>query len=76
MGVKLGHLKSRGKHRLRVFENRVLKGEKTNLYFSLNTVRMIKSRKIRCIVHVVNMGVMSVCTGFIWVRTGISGRLL
>jgi hypothetical protein len=71
-------------HRLRVFENRVLRifGPKRNkvtgewrklhndklndLCSSPNIVWVIKSRRMRCVVHVARMGRIEVCIGFWW----------
>jgi hypothetical protein len=73
MGAKLG-LSLREEHRLRVFENRVLRkifgskreqdgswrklhnDELHSLYFSLNIVRVIKSRRMRWAGHVARRG--------------------
>jgi hypothetical protein len=57
-------------HRLRVFENRVLR--KTFLYSSPNIVRVIKSRRMRWAGHVARMGRGDVFTGF-WLG-GPKGR--
>jgi hypothetical protein len=64
----------REEHRLRVFENRVLRrifeprregdgswrklhnDELHSIYSSLNLVRVIKSRRMRCVGHVAHMG--------------------
>jgi hypothetical protein len=73
------------KHRLRFFENRVLRrifGTKRDevtgewrklhndelniLYSSPNTVRVIKSRRMRWAGHVARMGWGDVCSGFWW----------
>jgi hypothetical protein len=68
-GCETWSLKLREEHRLRVFENRVLgrifgpkrdwrklhNEELHNLYFSLNIIRMIKSRKLRWAGHVARM---------------------
>jgi hypothetical protein len=74
-GCETWTLELREEHRLRVFENMMLKRifehrkdevtcewiklhneELSNLYFSPNIVRVIKSRRIRWAGHVVRMG--------------------
>jgi hypothetical protein len=73
--LKLRSLTLREEHRLRVFENRVLRRifgpwkdevkrdwrtlhneELHNLYFLPNIIRLIKSRRMRWVVHVARMG--------------------
>jgi hypothetical protein len=83
-GCETWSLTLREEHRLRVFENRMLRkifgpkredisgewrklhNEELNvLYSSPPTIRMINSRRIRCVRHVVHMG-REVYTGFWW----------
>jgi hypothetical protein len=84
---------------LKVFENRVLRrifGSKRDgvtgewrklhdLYHSPNIFQMIKSRRIRCVVHVARMGRGEACIEFCWgnprVRDqwgdpGVDGRII
>jgi hypothetical protein len=91
----------REEHRLRVFENRMLRifgpkkeedgpwrklhnDELRNLYSSHNTVRVIKSRRLRWAVNVARMGREEMFTGFWfggpkvrdhWVDLGVGGRI-
>jgi hypothetical protein len=82
-GCEIWSLTLREEHRLRVYENRVLRrifgpkrdevtgewrrlhsGELHNLYSSPDTIRQIKSRRMRWARHVACMG--EVCKGFWW----------
>jgi hypothetical protein len=71
----------REQHRLRVFENMVLrifgperdevtgglsKLHNEELYFTLNIIRMIKSRRLRWAGHVVRMGTIGMHRGYWW----------
>jgi hypothetical protein len=81
MGVKLGLLTLREEHRLRVFENRVLRRifgpkregwrklhneELRNLYSSPNVIGMMKSRRMRWAVYVAQMGRRGIHIGYWW----------
>ena len=81
-GCQTWSLTLREEHRLRVFDNRVLRrifgsnreevtGEwrklhNEDLYCSPNIFRMIKSRRMRLAEHVARMGVRKVVYGVLW----------